>query len=115
CPSTRPATRSSPPAIRMRATIPSCPGCWSGPGGALYRLQAPLDCKKRAICLSWRSHHLRQRTRMSIERINPPALYGGAPHGLSHATIDHASGLVFVSGQVDWGREYKVRHTTLAE
>lgn len=52
---------------------------------------------------------------MSIERINPPALYDGAPHGLSHATIDHDSGLVFVSGQVDWDRDYKVRHTTLAE
>lgn len=52
---------------------------------------------------------------MSIERINPPALYDGAPHGLSHATIDHDTGLVFVSGQVDWDREYKVRHTTLAE
>lgn len=52
---------------------------------------------------------------MSIERINPPALYDGAPHGLSHATIDTDTGLVFVSGQVDWDREYKVRHTTLAE
>jgi len=52
---------------------------------------------------------------MSIERINPPALYDGAPHGLSHATIDHDSGLVFVSGQVDWDLDYKVRHATLAE
>ena len=52
---------------------------------------------------------------MSIERINPPALYDGAPHGLSHATNDTDTGLVFVSCQVDWDREYKVRHTTLAE
>lgn len=52
---------------------------------------------------------------MSIERINPPALYDGSPHGLSHATIDTDTGLVFVSGQVDWDREYKVKHTTLAE
>jgi len=52
---------------------------------------------------------------MTIERINPPALYDGAPHGLSHATIDHDTGLVFVSGQVDWDRDYQVRHTTLAE
>lgn len=51
---------------------------------------------------------------MTIERINPPALYDGAPHGLSHATIDHDTGLVFVSGQVDWDRDYQVRHTTLA-
>ena len=52
---------------------------------------------------------------MSIERINPPALYDGAPHGLSHATIDTDTGLVYVSGQVDWDREYRVRHVTLAE
>ena len=52
---------------------------------------------------------------MSIERINPPALYDGSPHGLSHATIDTDTGLVFVSGQIDWDREYKVKHTTLAE
>lgn len=52
---------------------------------------------------------------MSIERINPPALYDGAPHGLSHATIDTDTGLVHVSGQVDWDREYRVRHVTLAE
>ena len=52
---------------------------------------------------------------MSIERINPPALYDGAQHGLSHATIDHDTGLVFVSGQVDWDRDYLVKHATLAE
>jgi len=52
---------------------------------------------------------------MSIERINPPALYDGAPHGLSHAAIDTDTGLVYVSGQVDWDREYRVRHVTLAE
>lgn len=52
---------------------------------------------------------------MTIERINPPALYDGAPHGLSHATIDHDTGLVFVSGQVDWDRDYRVRHATMAE
>lgn len=52
---------------------------------------------------------------MSIERINPPALYDGAPHGLSHATVDTDTNLVYVSGQVDWDRDYRVRHTTLAE
>jgi len=52
---------------------------------------------------------------MTIERINPPALYDGAPHGLSHATVDHDTGMVFVSGQVDWDQNYRVRHTTLAE
>lgn len=52
---------------------------------------------------------------MTIQRINPPALYDGAPHGLSHATIDLDAGLVFVSGQVDWDHDYRVRHTTMAE
>lgn len=52
---------------------------------------------------------------MKIERINPPDLYDGAPHGLSHATVDTGTGLVFVSGQVDWDRHYRVRHATLAE
>lgn len=52
---------------------------------------------------------------MSIERINPPQLYDGAPHGLSHATVDSDTGLVFVSGQVDWDRDYAVRHATLPE
>jgi len=52
---------------------------------------------------------------MTIEYINPPALYDGAPHGLSHATVDTDTGLVFVSGQVDWDTHYRVCHTTLAE
>ena len=52
---------------------------------------------------------------MTIERINPPALYDGAPHGLSHATIDHDTGLVFVSGQVDWDRDYQVKNRSIAE
>lgn len=52
---------------------------------------------------------------MTIQHINPPALYDGAPHGLSHATVDLESGLVFVSGQVDWDHDYRVRHATLAQ
>lgn len=52
---------------------------------------------------------------MTIEHINPPELYDGAPHGLSHASVDLESGLVFVSGQVDWDRDYRVRHATLAQ
>jgi 2-iminobutanoate/2-iminopropanoate deaminase len=39
---------------------------------------------------------------MDIRRINPTTLYDGAPFGLSQATVDPRSGLVFVSGQVDW-------------
>jgi enamine deaminase RidA (YjgF/YER057c/UK114 family) len=50
---------------------------------------------------------------MSTTRINPAGLYDGAPVGMSQATVDLASGIVFVSGQVDWDRESRVRHTTL--
>lgn len=50
---------------------------------------------------------------MSTTLINPAGLYDGAPVGMSQATVDSASGIVFVSGQVDWDRESRVRHTTL--
>jgi enamine deaminase RidA (YjgF/YER057c/UK114 family) len=50
---------------------------------------------------------------MSTTLINPAGLYDGAPVGMSQATVDLASGIVFVSGQVDWDRESRVRHTTL--
>lgn len=39
---------------------------------------------------------------MAIQTINTGALYGGSPFSLSQATIDDVSGLVFVSGQIDW-------------
>jgi 2-iminobutanoate/2-iminopropanoate deaminase len=47
---------------------------------------------------------------MRIVQINPAALYDGAPFGMSQATVDTASGLVFVSGQVDWDSACQVRH-----
>jgi enamine deaminase RidA (YjgF/YER057c/UK114 family) len=50
---------------------------------------------------------------MSTKLINPAGLYDGAPVGMSQAKVDLASGLVFVSGQVDWDRESRVRHATL--
>lgn len=34
--------------------------------------------------------------------INPDTLYDGSPIGLSQAVIEPDTGLVFVSGQVDW-------------
>lgn len=46
---------------------------------------------------------------MTIKRINPPSLYDGAPFGMSQATIDSQNGLLFISGQVDWGSDYKIR------
>lgn len=50
---------------------------------------------------------------MSTKLVNPAQLYDGAPIGMSQAKMDLASGLVFVSGQVDWDRDSRVRHATL--
>lgn len=47
---------------------------------------------------------------MSIKHINPAGLYDGAPFGMSQAAVDGGSGLVFVSGQVDWDTQYQVQH-----
>ena len=40
--------------------------------------------------------------------INPESLYDGTPIGLSQAVIDPDTGLVFVSGQVDWNLQHEV-------
>jgi len=50
---------------------------------------------------------------MSSKLVNPAHLYDGAPIGMSQAKVDLASGFVFVSGQVDWDGDSRVRHATL--
>lgn len=50
---------------------------------------------------------------MSTKLVNPAGLYDGAPVGMSQAKVDLGSRFVFVSGQVDWDRESRVRHGTL--
>ena len=50
---------------------------------------------------------------MSTKLVNPASLYDGAPVGMSQATVDLESGFVFVSGQVDWDRDSRIRHATL--
>lgn len=50
---------------------------------------------------------------MSSKLVNPAGLYDGAAVGMSQATVDRESGFVFVSGQVDWDRESRIRHATL--
>jgi 2-iminobutanoate/2-iminopropanoate deaminase len=50
---------------------------------------------------------------MNTKLVNPAGLYDGAPVGMSQATVDLGSGFVFVSGQVDWDAESRVRHGTL--
>ena len=43
---------------------------------------------------------------MSIKRINPSSLYNGTATGMSQATIDTDTGLIFISGQVDWDTDF---------
>lgn len=50
---------------------------------------------------------------MSSKLVNPAGLYDGAAVGMSQATVDLESGFVFVSGQVDWDRDSRIRHATL--
>jgi enamine deaminase RidA (YjgF/YER057c/UK114 family) len=50
---------------------------------------------------------------MRKQLINPPQLYDGKPHGLSHAVVDTASGTVYISGQVDWDMNYQASSHTV--
>ena len=50
---------------------------------------------------------------MSIKLVNPAGLYDGAPVGMSQAKVDLEAGIVFVSGQVDWDGDSRVRHASL--
>jgi 2-iminobutanoate/2-iminopropanoate deaminase len=50
---------------------------------------------------------------MRKQLINPPQRYDDAPHGLSHAVVDTASGTVYISGQVDWDLNYQVSSPTV--
>jgi enamine deaminase RidA (YjgF/YER057c/UK114 family) len=44
---------------------------------------------------------------MTIERINPTSIYDGSPSGMSQATVDTDTGLIFISGQVDWDTNFQ--------
>ena len=52
---------------------------------------------------------------MSTKLVNPEGLYDGAPVGMSQAKVDLQSRWVFVSGQVDWDVDSRVRHATLED
>lgn len=47
---------------------------------------------------------------MSIQRINPPSLYDGTATGMSQATVDTDTGLIFISGQVDWDANFQTNN-----
>lgn len=50
---------------------------------------------------------------MRKQLVNPPQRYDGKPPGLSHAVTDTASGVVYISGQVDWDMNYQVSSHTV--
>jgi 2-iminobutanoate/2-iminopropanoate deaminase len=50
---------------------------------------------------------------MAKKLINPTALYDGTPFGMSQATVETESGLVFISGQVDWNHQYQTTEQTV--
>jgi 2-iminobutanoate/2-iminopropanoate deaminase len=50
---------------------------------------------------------------MRKQLINPSQQYDGAPHRLSHAVVDTASGVVYISGQVDWDENHQVSSHTV--
>jgi 2-iminobutanoate/2-iminopropanoate deaminase len=51
---------------------------------------------------------------MTKRLVNPASLYDGTPIGLSHGTIDEASSLLFISGQVAWDLQQLVTDDTVA-
>ncbi|MBX9607615.1 MAG: RidA family protein [Gammaproteobacteria bacterium] len=51
---------------------------------------------------------------MSKRLLNPTSLYDGSPLGLAQGVVESESGLLFVSGQVDWDTQHQVGHDTVA-
>ncbi len=50
---------------------------------------------------------------VGIQAINPPSLYDGSAFSLSQGTVDITQGVVYVSGQVDWGLDYSVKNKNI--
>ena len=48
---------------------------------------------------------------MNKKLINPPEWFDGAVYGMSQATIETQSGLVFLSGQVDWNHQSETKQS----
>jgi len=45
---------------------------------------------------------------MSKKLINPKELYDGSAFGMSQAVIETETGLLYISGQVDWNQQYEI-------
>jgi 2-iminobutanoate/2-iminopropanoate deaminase len=52
---------------------------------------------------------------MTIRQLNPPELYDPAAFGMSQGVVDQRGGFVFISGQVAWDVEGRVRGQGIAE
>ncbi len=50
---------------------------------------------------------------MGKKLINPEELYDGAAFGMSQATVETESGLVFISGQVAWNHQYETTENSI--
>ncbi|EAQ63924.1 putative translational inhibitor [Marinomonas sp. MED121] len=50
---------------------------------------------------------------MTPLKINPASLYDGSANGLSHGVVVTSLGLVFVSGQVDWTKDFRVQNSSI--
>jgi 2-iminobutanoate/2-iminopropanoate deaminase len=54
-----------------------------------------------------------QRINMSKKLINPKELFDSTGSGYSQAVIDTETGLVFISGQVDWNQQHEVTEKSI--
>jgi len=52
---------------------------------------------------------------MQKKLVNPETLYDGAGVGMSQAVLDLGSGLVFISGQVDWNHQHQVSSDSVSD
>ena len=52
---------------------------------------------------------------MKKKLVNPETLYDGAGVGMSQAVVDLGSGLVFISGQVDWNHQHQVSSDSVSD
>ena len=50
---------------------------------------------------------------MNKKLINPPELFDGSEYGMSQATIETRSGLVFISGQINSARQDETREQSV--
>jgi 2-iminobutanoate/2-iminopropanoate deaminase len=50
---------------------------------------------------------------MSKKSIDPKELFDSSGSGYSQAVVDIETGLVFISGQVDWNQQYRVTEKTV--